>query len=44
MYHSLGLLAIGILAYNVPESVVRTPAIIMIIGIFFFQEAYTLFH
>ena len=37
MYHSLGILAIGILAYNVPESVVRTPAIIMIIGIFFFS-------
>ena len=37
MYHSLGILAIGILAYNVPESVVRAPAIIMIIGIFFFS-------
>ena len=36
-YHAIAIFSIGVLAYNVPESVVRTPAIIMIVGIFFFS-------
>ena len=37
MYHALGILALGILAYNVPDSVVKIPGVIMLIGIFLFS-------
>lgn len=37
MYHALGILAFGLLAYNVPDSVVKLPGIIMLFGIFLFS-------
>jgi len=37
MYHALGILALGILAYNVPDSAVKIPGVIMLIGIFLFS-------
>ena len=37
MYHALGILAFGLLAYNVPDSVVKLPGIIMLLGIFLFS-------
>jgi len=37
MYHAIGILSLGILAYNVPESVVEIPIIIMLIGIVLFS-------
>ena len=37
MYHALGILALGILAYNVPDSVVKIPGVVMLIGIFLFS-------
>ena len=38
MYHSIGIISLGILAYNVPDSVVEIPIIIMLIGIILFSE------
>jgi len=37
MYHAIGIISLGILAYNVPESVVAMPIIIMLIGIVLFS-------
>lgn len=37
MYHAFGILAFGLLAYNVPDSVVKLPGIIMLFGIFLFS-------
>ena len=37
MYHSIGIISLGILAYNVPDSVVEIPIIIMLIGIILFS-------
>ena len=37
MYHAMGIFGIGILAYSVPESVVKIPVIIMLIGILLFS-------
>jgi len=37
MYHALGIISLGILAYNVPESVVKVSAILMLIGIVLFS-------
>ena len=37
MYHAIGIISLGILAYNVPESVVKVPAILMLIGIVLFS-------
>ena len=37
MYHALGIFGIGILAYSVPDSVVKIPVIIMFIGILLFS-------
>jgi len=37
MYHAIGIISLGILAYNVSASVVETPIIIMLIGIVLFS-------
>tara|TARA_Y100000591_G_C21263327_1_gene419285 strand:+ start:100 stop:468 length:369 start_codon:yes stop_codon:yes gene_type:complete len=37
MYHSIGIFGIGILGYSVPENVVKTPVIIMLVGILLFS-------
>ncbi|MBE76942.1 MAG: hypothetical protein CMG41_04305 [Candidatus Marinimicrobia bacterium] len=37
MYHALGIISLGILAYSVPDNVVEIPIIIMIIGIVLFS-------
>ena len=37
MYHAIGIFGIGILAYSVPESVVKLPVIIMFVGILLFS-------
>ena len=37
MYHAIGIISLGILAYNVPASVVEIPIIIMLIGIVLFS-------
>ena len=37
MYHALGIFSIGILAYNIPESAVKIPVIIMFVGILLFS-------
>ena len=37
MYHALGIISLGILAFNVPESVVEVPVILMLIGIVLFS-------
>ena len=37
MYHAIGIFGIGILAYSVPESVVKIPVIIMLIGVLLFS-------
>ena len=37
MYHAIGIFSIGILAYSVPESVVKIPVFIMLIGILLFS-------
>ena len=37
IYHSIGIFSIGILAFSVPESVVKIPVIIMFIGILLFS-------
>ena len=37
MYHTLGIISLGILAFNVPESVVEVPVILMLIGIVLFS-------
>ena len=37
MYHSIGIISLGILAYNVPDGVVEIPIIIMLIGIILFS-------
>ena len=37
MYHAIGIISLGILAYNVPDSVVEIPIIIMLIGIVLFS-------
>ena len=37
MYHSIGIISLGILAYNVPDSVVEIPIIIMLVGIILFS-------
>ena len=37
MYHAIGIFSIGILAYSVPESVVKIPVIIMLVGIVLFS-------
>jgi len=37
MYHAIGIVCLGILTYNVPESVVKVPAILMLIGIVLFS-------
>ena len=37
MYHAMGIFGIGILAYNVRESVVKIPVIIMLIGVLLFS-------
>ena len=37
MYHAMGIFGIGILAYSVPESTVKTPVTIMFIGILLFS-------
>ena len=37
MYHAIGIFGTGILAYSVPESVVKTPVIFMLIGILLFS-------
>ena len=37
MYHGIGIFSIGILAYSVPDSVVKIPVIIMLIGILLFS-------
>ena len=37
MYHAIGIISLGILAYNVPGSVVEIPIIIMLIGIVLFS-------
>ena len=37
MYHSIGIISLGILAYNVPDRVVEIPIIIMLIGIILFS-------
>ena len=37
MYHAIGIISLGILAFNVPESVVEVPVILMLIGIVLFS-------
>ena len=37
MYHALGILSLGILAFNVPESVVEVPVILMLVVIVLFS-------
>ena len=37
MYHAIGIISLGILGYNVPNSIVKIPIIIMIIGIVLFS-------
>ena len=37
IYHALGIISLGILAFNVPESVVEVPVILMLIGIVLFS-------
>ena len=37
MYHAIGMISLGILAYNVPESILKVPAILMLIGIVLFS-------
>ena len=37
MYHAIGIVCLGILTYNVPGSVVKVPAILMLIGIVLFS-------
>ena len=37
MYHAIGIFGIGILAYSVPESVVKLPVTIMFVGILLFS-------
>ena len=37
MYHAIGIFSIGILAYSVPESAVKIPVIIMLVGILLFS-------
>ena len=37
MYHAIGIFCIGILGYSVPESAVKIPVIIMLVGILLFS-------
>ena len=37
MYHAIGIIFLGILAYNVPKNVVELPIIIMLIGVLLFS-------
>jgi len=37
MYHSIGILVLGVLAYNVPVNVVKIPLSIMLLGIILFS-------
>ena len=37
MYHAIGITSLGILGYNVPESVVAFPVLLMLIGIVLFS-------
>ena len=37
MYHAIGIFSIDILAYSVPEYVVKIPVIIMLVGILLFS-------
>ena len=37
MYHAIGIISLGILAYSVPDNIVEIPIIIMIIGIVLFS-------
>ena len=37
MYHAIGIVSLGVLGYNVPESVVKVPVILMLIGIVLFS-------
>ena len=37
MYHGLGLILLGLIGFNVPESILHLPAILLIAGIFIFS-------
>ena len=37
MYHAIGIISLGILTFNVSESVVEVPVILMLIGIVLFS-------